>query len=70
MTYRTCSEIAALYGVTRQAVRYHIKRGLIPAIRGENNILLIPDNAPLPAAWLHGEKGKTANAKWRAANES
>lgn len=64
MRYYTCTEFAERYGVTRQTVLHHIKRETISAELSPAGIYMIPENAAVPPAWKHGEKGRLANARY------
>ena len=69
MKYYTCSEIAKKFGLTRQAVIYHAKKGTFTTFKSTEGVYLIPENAKFPPAWEHGEKGRVANARYGAINE-
>ena len=69
MRYYTCTELAERYGVTRQTVIHHVKRGTIQAELSPEGIYMIPETATVPPAWKHGEKGRVANARYGVTDE-
>ena len=69
MRYYTCTEFADRYNVTRQTVIHHIRRGTIHAIMSPSGIYMIPEDAAVPPAWKHGEKGRVANARYGVTDE-
>lgn len=59
----TTREFSEKYGISRQRIATmcrtrELEHKLI------NGIYLIPDDAEVPAPWLHGEKGRVARAKY------
>lgn len=56
--------------VRRQTVVMHCKKGHFPGAYQQDGLWMIPADTEFPPAWKRGEKGRVANARYGAENES
>lgn len=69
--YLTVADVVRMFPqISRQTVSLHCRNGKFPGAYHQDGVWMIPADTGFPPAWKHGEKGRVANARYGAENES